>query len=397
MTRSVFRFASGTLLVLLAAACASKSLPLPTPEQIPAPAPEQVERVIFLVGDPGEARTDYYPVMPRLQQDIEWWAERLPADTSVSVLFLGDIVYPLGLHPPGHELFPHDSAIVMDQVRLLAGPFAKQRNAQGWFMAGNHDWGLEKEWEGYDRLKNLDDFLRMARQHTGAGVHLVPEAGTGGPFVVDMGAHIRLVILDTSWWLLDAAGATEPVRQKMLGEVEAAIRTAGARAVVITAHHPFKTAGPHGGTFSVWRTLGARFLLVRSGAILQDITSAPYRDLERGLREVFARAGTPTAFVGGHEHSLQVIGATAPTDPNFSIVSGSASKLSSVTGVAGMRFGRSAPGYMRLLVLKNGELQLFVEAAPPRFKSCPKTDPARQICMTEGIAAFQTVHSQRIR
>lgn len=387
---------AAALLLAFQASCAPPPPPLPTPQQIPAPDPAEVERVLFLVGDPGTARREYYPILPRLSQDIEWWAQRLPRDSAVTVLFLGDIVYPLGLHPPGHELYPHDSAIVMDQVQLLAGPAARQRRAQGYFMAGNHDWGLEEEFEGFVRLKNLHDFLARARASTGASVQLVPAVGTGGPFVLDLGERIRVAILDTAWWLL-AGGDLRAQHAVVLDSLETAFRTAGDREILVAAHHPLRTAGPHGGDFSFWKTLGVRYLLARSGAILQDITSIPYRELERGLQGIFARHGPPLAFIGGHEHSLQVFRGIRPADPSFNIVSGSASKLTSVGTAEGMLFGRSAPGYMRIVVEKDGGVSLFVEAAPERFQRCPKEEPERTACMAEGVAAFQTLHSQRLR
>jgi len=183
----------------------------------------------------------------------------------------------------------------------------------------------------------------------------------------------------------------------VLGGIETAIRGAGSRQVIVAAHHPFKSAGPHGGEFSFWSTLGIQYILAKSGAILQDLNSIPYRELERGLRGIFERARPPLVFVGGHEHSLQVIGSTQESDPAYSMVSGSASKLSSIGTEAGMLFGRSAPGYMRLVVGKDGAMTLFVEATAPEFQSCPEADPQRQECMTRGLAAFQTVYGKRLR
>jgi hypothetical protein len=88
----------------------------------------------------------------------------------------------------------------------------------------------------------------------------------------------------------------------------------------------------------------------------------------------------------------------APEDPKFSIVSGSASKMSEVGYAPGLRFARSAPGYMRLVVRRDGGMSLFVEAGPPGSRVCAGADDAeRRACMTEGVAAFETVHSERLR
>lgn len=387
---------AGALVLASLGGCGLRPPRIPPPQQIQPPAPSEVDQVLFLVGDPGEGRFETTPLMPRLQQDIEWWAARLPSDSAVTVLYLGDIVYPLGLHAPGTPEFSGDSAVVMSQVRVLADSVARRRGAQAFFMAGNHDWGLETEWEGYTRLKNLDTFLKGARASTGTDVQLVPEAGHGGPFVVDLGSHVRLLILDTAWWILEGGQLSVSSRGTVLQGIEAAIQGAGDRQIIIAAHHPFQSGGPHGGEFSFWRSLGVRYLLARSGAILQDLTSLPYRELKQGLRVIFERTRTPVLFVGGHEHSLQIIQGRHPNDPDWSIVSGSASKVSSLGSEKNMRFGRSAPGYMRLLVHRDGSMSVYVEATPEQFKDCPD-GPRRRECMAAGIAAFRTVHSQRIR
>ena len=381
------------LLLAVLPACAPTPPALPAPVLAPEPAPQEIERVLFLLGDPGEATTGTSPVLQHLQHEIEAWSARLAADSAVALVILGDIVYPLGLHPAGSRWFDHDTAIVMSQVRLVAGPNAVARGARALFVAGNHDWGERDDFEGVVRLNNLDTFLQAVRVQTGADVNLVPQAGSGGPWVWDWGPHVRLLLLDTAWWLLSAE---EPEKALFLEQIEEAMRTAGEREVVFASHHPFRSVGSHGGTYSFWKMLGIGYVLRRSGAFLQSLNSRPYREMEAGLREIFARTGPPFAFVGGHDHSLQVLGRVEPTDPRYSIVSGSGSKLTGVRGGRGVRFARSAPGYMRLLILRDGTMHLSVVAAPERYQLCPDGTAGGE-CMLEGIAAFQTVHSQPLR
>ncbi len=363
-------------------------------ELIPSPPYSEVESVLFLLGDAGDVTSQTSPVLERLQRDIEVWSERLDADSSVAVLLLGDIVYPRGLHPPGSSSYDNDTSVVMGQVRLVSGPWAQARGSRAYVLAGNHDWGLREDWEGFARLLELETFLESARAVTGAAIQLVPPAGHGGPTVVDWGDQSRLLLLDTAWWLV--YGNSDD-RQSVLDAIDEAFATAGDREILIAAHHPFKSGGPHGGRFSFWETLGVRYVLFRSGAILQDISSRPYRDLEIGLRSIFSRYDAPLAFIGGHEHSLQVIEGTEPTDPRYNIISGSGSKLSSVGPIDGLVFGQTAPGYVRLVIEKNGGVSIFVEAAPPGYLKCPAGEPERTNCMSAGIAAFNTVFAKRLK
>jgi hypothetical protein len=361
---------------------------------LPDPSPGEVESVLFLVGDPGIAHEGTSPLLQTLRADIESWSDRLQRDSVVAVMMLGDLVYPRGMSTPGEATYDNDTSVIMSQVRLVSGPSALQHGARLYFMAGNHDWGLKADREGFIRLVNLETFLGAARTATGAWAYFYPQAGTGGPAVIDWGRYFRILILDTAWWILSSDG---PERAAVLAGVEQAFATSGDRDLLMMAHHPYRSGGPHGGGFSVWEMLGARYVLFRAGALLQDITSLPYRALDNGLRELFAREKTPFAFIGGHEHSLQILDGVEETDPKINIVSGSASKTSPLGGADGLRFGQSAPGYMRFVIENDGGVILYVEAGPPEFTECPAAEPQHTTCMSEGMAAFRTVYTQRLR
>lgn len=185
----------------------------------------------------------------------------------------------------------------------------------------------------------------------------------------------------------------------MVEGVADALAGAGDRRVVIASHHPFESAGPHGGIFDVWETMGLRRLLYKSGALLQDLHSRPYWDLRRRLSEVFVEAGRPLAWAGGHEHSLQVMVHDDSTAPGYSLVSGSASKLSRVAPIEGTVFQESAPGYMMLVIREDGAVDVEVVGAPAEYLSCPEDAPGtgdRARCMAEAEEAFKTLFTGRL-
>ena len=374
-------------------ACGARDLPeLPPAPMVPEPDPAAVESVVYFLGDPGQTYATSHPILLALRRDIDRWSAALPGDTTVAVIVMGDVVYPLGLHSRDHPAYPDDSTHVAHQVALVGGEAAR-RSAVELFVAGNHDWGREEDWEGRVRLHNLDRLLASFRAR-GYPVDLVPDPGQGGPTVVDMGDHLRLLLLDTAWWLMDAE---DPGRDSMIAGIEEATRTAGDRHVVISGHHPYQSAGAHGGTVSLWSGLGIQYALTRAGAILQDLNSIPYRALRDGIRRV-GRAQEPALlFVGGHDHSLQIIQDPTEGSPVYSVVAGSASKLTDVGHVEGMLFRRSWPGYARLFILEDGGALLTIEGAPPEYLECPDGEPARQECMEQGADAYRTLWSDRIR
>lgn len=383
-TGSAAAAAWALLLAGSAIACDTQDGPLP-PDVASEPLPDSVESVVFLLGDPGQGRIATHPVLPRLQQDIERWSEHLGGDRGrVALLILGDIIYPDGLSAPEASGFPTDSARLEDQVELVAGPAARQAETRAFFLAGNHDWGQRGDWEGAVRLHRLAGFLERRRAR-GVHVHLEPPAGTGGPTVVDVGDHLRLVLLDTAWWLLEGERAA---KQAVLDGVEEALASAGDRRVVMAAHHPFHSAGPHGELLTLGSTLGIRTLLARSGALLQDLSSRPYWGLREALVELGTRHRPPDVFAGGHEHSLQVLEPRRPGEPDLSVVVGSGSKLTDVGAAAGMLVGASSPGYGILYVLRDGTLRIQLEATPRTYLSCPEEDAD---CMDRGLEGFRTI------
>lgn len=382
------------LVALVLAACAGTPPELPEPRWDPEPAPSEVERVLFLIGDAGEAKTTTSPVLNILQRDVEGWADRLDADSAAAVLYLGDIRYPFGLRPRRSDNFTEDTTVIMSQVRVVAGPRARERGVRGLFIPGNHDWGVREDFAGYLRLQRMARFLDLAADLTGATVGMAPEPGSGGPAILDWGPHIRLLLLDTAWWLL---AAEDEGRDEFLDDLEAAIATAGNRTIIFAAHHPMASAGMHGGTFPLTEKFGLGFILRKTGAWVQSLNSPVYRRLTRTLRESFARHGPPFLFIGGHDHSLQILGQGQETDPTYSLVSGSGSKLTGVGPDQALLFGRSAPGYMRLLLARDGGIHVTVVAGDPEYLLCPEDETGTAECLRDGMATFGVVHSQRLR
>lgn len=377
------------LLSLLPAAC---SAPAPgEATNLPAPDPAVVDAVVFLLGDPGLMREETSPLAARMQDDVEEWSEAVGAEGHIAVVVLGDIVYPVGLHPADHPDRERDSLRLAAQISMVSGEAADAAGARMIFLAGNHDWGHERDWAGALRLVRLEEFLNAWSGPAAGRLSLRPEPGTGGPDVVDLGSEVRLILLDTAWWLF-AAEADE--KEDMIQGIRRALRTADDRRVIMAAHHPLRTGGPHGAADDLARSFGIRFLLRKAGLLLQDLSSVPYADLRSRLDDAFATVRRPEIFAGGHEHSLQVFGAEDSRVPR-DVVIGSGSRLTEVQNAAGMLFGRSEPGYAKVMVLRNGDLHLRLEAAPDRYLSCEGA-PDVDACMADGIEAFRTVWAETL-
>jgi hypothetical protein len=295
------------------------------------------------------------------------------------VVFLGDNVYPRGVPPLGHPL--RDDAEKKIAAQVLA---IRKGAAQGFLIPGNHDWDRQGR-DGWNSIRRQDT---LVRKFGGKDVRLLPSGGCPGPEVVDVGAHLRLVALDSEWWLhndVKPFGPTSPCATKTEAEVTdslaGAIRDRGKRHAVVLTHHPLRSGGVHGGAFTLtdhlfplrnvkswlWVPLpliGSLYPFARTmGISNQDISGKRYGAMRRAFEAVFAEH-PPLAIASGHDHHLQVIrgGRPAVTNAAYQLVSGAGilGHSSLVRKIDGSLFQREAAGFMRMDVTRDGRVRLSV-------------------------------------
>lgn len=325
-----------------------------------------VETSLLILGDAGVGQSPDDPVLRALADAV-----RLDPDRT-SVLFLGDNVSPDGVPVDGHRRRASAERRLRAQVEAARGA---QRVI---FVPGNHDWaqaGTPRDWDAVGR---------QARLLAATGIaELRPAAGCPGPETLDVGEHLRLVFLDTEWWLHDlprpdvslSCPASTPA--DVIRELDAAVGGAAGRHVVIAGHHPSISAGPHGGRFDwmdhvfpfrrlrswLWIPLplaGSVYPLARqNGALIQDQSHRTYRRMVAALRGAIA-PHRPLLFVAGHEHQLGLFtGASIGT--RYVAVSGAGGtghKRGAVGSPREALFASGRPGFMRIDFLRGGGVRL---------------------------------------
>jgi hypothetical protein len=351
------------LALLLAAQAAPAAAPPP-----PVPEPDSIAETLFLIGDAGRPASGGEPVLIALRQQVQ------AAAAHAIVVFLGDNLYPAGLPAPGAPDLAEMERRLDDQVDAV-----KDSGARVVFIPGNHDWA-EGSAEGWDSVRRE---AKRVEERGGASVSFLPKGGCPGPEVLDLGERLRLVALDTQWWLQpherpDHPAPTCPADSpaEVIAALEAALAGAGERDVVVVGHHPLQSGGPHGGQFGFkqhlfplteWKksfylplpVIGSLYPAARAnGVISQDIPSEAYGK----MREAFAgalREKSPLAWASGHEHVLQVI---ESRHWGRVLVSGSGiyGHQTYVRDVEGSRFRAARPGYMRIDFLRDGRRRLGV-------------------------------------
>jgi len=334
----------------------------------PQPQAGTIAETLFLIGDAGEPAKDFEPVLTALRRQVE------AAAPNGTIVFLGDNLYGNGLPGPQDPERPEMERRLADQVDAV-----KDLGARVIFVPGNHDWD-DSGPDGWAAVRRAERYIE---ERGGEGTVQLPNDGCPGPEVVDTGDRLRLIALDTQWWLHDherPEGPDSPCptrsEKDVTSRLAASLSSAGARAVVVVGHHPLVSSGPHGGKFGIkehlfpltqlkknlWLPLpilGSIYTAARRGGISpQDISSDAYIHMRRTL--VSAALGhPPLAWAGGHEHALEVI-----EDPLWGrvLVSGAGiyGHVSKVRGVEGSRFSAGRSGFMRIDFLRTGERRLSV-------------------------------------
>jgi hypothetical protein len=343
------------------------SLPAATVAELP---PGSVVRSVFFIGDAGEpSRQRREPTFRALERE----ASRNPERTCV--VFLGDNIYPSGLPRENDPERADAEWALMEQLRILLAS-----RARGVFLSGNHDW----DWGGDEGLEAVARQERFLQDSAAGLARLLPPSGCPGPAVIDLDSTVRLVLLDTEWWLhAHAAGPDRqsecPVPATELGVLTAladAIRDTQGRAVLVAGHHPLETYGSHGGFFPwedhlfplhrlepwLWIPLpviGSAYPVARRlGISDQDLAGARNRHMVRCLDSVLATS-PPLLYAAGHEHTLQVLRGSRPF-PLLVSGNGIEAHDDPLTTAPSMLFGDTDPGFMRVDIADDGRVRLGV-------------------------------------
>lgn len=309
--------------------------------------PENIETSLFLIGDAGEPD-------PR---DIGAPLESLTAHVGAApqrsiVVFLGDNVYPSGIPEEGR------AELADSRRRLASQVLAVPPGARGIFIPGNHDWGAEGPF-GLFSLRNQERMIASIARDAGRDVRMLPSNGCPGPVSIDV-ARLRLVLLDTQWWLHpyivrdSASRCAQLTPAAVAAALEREVKPQGAgRVVVVAGHHPLMTGGEHGGYCSITGPFR------RLGVISQDVMSTANRDMRDALESAMLPA-RPLIYAAGHDHNLQVLRGHSV---RYLLVSGAGSYSKAACAVRlreSYYTSQHRSGFMRVDILKDRGVLLRV-------------------------------------
>lgn len=189
------------------------------------------EQTIFLIGDAGAP--DSLPLEPSLALLKKKIAE--VDQKSSSVVFLGDNIYPSGLHKKKHSRREGDERAINTQMDVV-----KDFEGRVVFLPGNHDW---KEGKGKgDKFVQRQE--RYVEKYLDRGNVFLPDGGCPGPVEIRLSERLTWVIIDTQWWLHeedkprgDQDDCDIYTEEEFLQQVEDVLKKNRNNQVIISGHH----------------------------------------------------------------------------------------------------------------------------------------------------------------
>jgi len=324
-----------------------------------------VRQSVILIGDAGKPAQNE-PVLAALTREVN------RSDVPATVVFLGDNVYYKGMPRGNADDRGEMERRLQDQIDAVMATAASAI-----FTPGNHDWAKGKA-DGWDAVLRQQEYIEAIGSER---VSFLPENGCPGPRFVDLGDDVRVVFIDTQWWLhkkakpsgTDDCPATEA---SVLDSLRGVLASSGERHVIIAGHHPPLSSGPHGGHFT-WKdhifpvtavaswawlplpVIGSAYPLSRMwGLSDQDLSGSKNEHMREALDSVFAQ-NPPLVYAGGHEHVLEVFKGDVV---RYILVSGAG--IYGNTEPIGDRdellWGTTEAGFMRLDFFDDGTVRLGV-------------------------------------
>jgi len=334
---------------------------------VPVMLADSIAHTLFLIGDAGESLP--HGKEPTFQILLNHASQQPKVST---IIFLGDNIYPKGLPDSTHPERQEMERRLNEQIAIV-----EKSGAHSVFIPGNHDWEYQGS-DGWKTLRRQEAFIAAKNLPT---VTMLPKNGYPGPSVLDIGDSIRVIALDTQWWLhgyekplYDGDTDEEQTKRRFLDSLSVVLHTA--RKTIVVAHHPIESYGEHGGFFD-WRDhlfplrklvgwlwfplpgIGSLYPISRMmGISTQDFSNDRYAELRAKLDSVLS-SSSPLIYAAGHEHALQVLKRAARY---YYLVSGKGVQQHDEALTYGEHtiFAHRGAGFMRVDFSLSGEVRLGV-------------------------------------
>lgn len=314
---------------------------------------------VYLIGDVGASIEESESSLQLLKKELS------VSDPEItSVVFLGDNIYPRGLHPKDHPLRAEDEKRLNAQLDVV-----KDFKGEIVFIPGNHDWQQGGE-DGFAFNKRQEKYVQSYLNNKA----YKPSDGCSDPKEIEISDELVLILIDTQWWLHkhekgrgEKDDCIASTKEDFVLAFKEVLKRNRDKNIIVAGHHPMYSNGVHGGYFS-WKDhlfpltkinsaykiplpiVGTIYPFYRSYfGNIQDIANPTYQELQKVLTDAMGQYDN-IIYACGHEHNLQYHFKKS----THYIVSGSGSKVSKLKYNNHMNFGAEHKGFAKVEIREDG-------------------------------------------
>jgi len=262
---------------------------------------------------------------------------------------------------------------------------------------GDKDWNNSGE-DGLGMVRGLEEMVKSRKDdHT----LFLPSEGCPGPEIVDVSPGLRIIILNTQWWMhpFDVPEAPDSecsnlTREEIAESIEEAIEESGNRNVLIAGHHPVVSAGVYGGYMPLQKhlfpladvnpgnripvpILGSFYAAYRQNVgTVRDMANEDYQEFIDHMSDMMSRH-PGLVYASAHDYSLQLL----EYEEGFQVISGSITEKEPTRNIKGEEFAASTYGYSRLEYYQSGKVRIaFFETGTNEAAACFSRVLLRSAC-----------------
>ena len=249
---------------------------------------------------------------------------------------------------------------------------AHKKNGRLYFVPGDHDWNNSKK-GGYETVLSLEKYLEDEIKYKNV---LLPENGCPGPEVLDLDSMIRIIAINTPWFIyphkkpaITSTACSNLTNDEFFEDLEEAIDEAEHRQIIILGHHPIVSFGEYGGRIPFKKhifplsdknpdnrvplpILGSAYASYRQNVGTPNDMSYPkYGEYIQRMKGVIDQYHG-LIYASAHDYNLQV----NTLDGNYQVISGSLLQAGKVFHDAQNKMASNKKGFSKIILYENGDV-----------------------------------------
>jgi hypothetical protein len=323
---------------------------------------DSIQARIILIGDAGELNYGREPVLDAARSLI-------PFKSNTTVIYLGDNIYNNGLPQDFMPGYLQAKNVLDSQINIAKGTDAKVI-----FIPGNHDWNNEAA-DGLDIVNRQQVYINTLGEKN---IKFMPSDGCPGPEAYSINDDVELVVYDSQWFIRKPSqrpgiesDCPFKTPDQFYSELEDIFNRNSKKLIILAGHHTLKSYGIHGGYFTLKQyifpltdlnpklwipvpVIGLLYPIVRGVfGVSEDLHYPAYANMINDVEKI-AKKHSNLIFVGGHEHTLQLI----KDSSYYYVVSGAGSKSTRVSKNKKAPYTQASLGFATLEISKNKNVHI---------------------------------------